>query len=113
MFGGYKLSLGWGSISGWDFPSAGVVHLFEVSLAPPDVLDNQQAPTFSMVTLQFVAIADTGSLPVDFQSGILSDANGFDLPFSTTGGSIVIVPEPASLTMIAAGLVVLLRECGK
>ncbi len=97
----------------------GVVNLFELSLDSPADLDALQAGSFTLATLTFDTLA-AGFSPLGISVNALGDANGNPLTATIAGGSVTAagagaVPEPASLLLVFAGLMVVawLREAAR
>ena len=100
--------LGLGSVSALA-PGAGVVDLFELSLDPADVLDTEQAGAFTLAALAFIAVG-AGSTPLTVSVEALGDALGEPLAAELSAGAVTVtgvprVAAPASLVLVAAGLV--------
>lgn len=71
--------------------TSGQVNLFELSLDTPEDLDALQAPSFTMVTIPFTALAN-GPANVTLTITTLGDAGGGALT-ATAGGTTIQVPE--------------------
>ena len=84
-------------------PAVGLADFFEISLDAPSDLDTFQADSFILATLSFDVEALGASL-LSFSSVLLSDSLGNALT-ATTSSAIIAVPEPATLTLFAVGLV--------
>lgn len=91
-------------------PAPGLVNLFQLSFDFPSDLESLQASSFTLVTLQFDAIA-AGTMPLLLDAVTLSDAFGGSLDAQVSGSSVTIggapgVPEPgtASLILVALGV---------
>jgi hypothetical protein len=82
-------------------PSAGSVELFELSLDSIDDLNNLQAPSFVLGTLNFQAIG-LGTSSINISVNALSDAYGDVLAAGVQNGSVTVnaVPEPGSLLLL-------------
>jgi hypothetical protein len=81
-----------------DIPgSLNFVHLFELSLDPPDTLIDRQASAFMLGRLRFSALAPGWSFLLLFAD--LADENGDRLP-ADTEGAVVSTPEPGTLWML-------------
>lgn len=96
---------GLGSISGAD-AAGGLVNLFEISLDDPNILNTLQAGTFILATLHFSGLS-AGMSPLSLTVNTLGDAYGNPLSADLVDGSVNSVPEPASVALVCAGLVVL------
>jgi hypothetical protein len=94
-------------------PGAGSVNLAEVSLLAPAALDGMQPASFTVATLQFVALSEIPSV-VSVSSGLLSDAFGAPIGIESLASATVsptsAVPEPGAFLLYAAGLVVVARS---
>jgi hypothetical protein len=109
---GNSLDLGvLGSLRFSDLSTAGAIHLEEVSLESSTDLNNAQASTFTLATLNFTSLAP-GTSAIDFTSASLSDEQGTSLTgFLSKGGSIQVrgttpVPDVGSTaSMLLLGLV--------
>jgi hypothetical protein len=85
------------ALTAFDFGTPGRVEFAEVSLLSPSELDALQQSSFSLATLSFSAIAN-GTSPFFFAGNqIVDDAFGNKLP----------IPEPATVLLLAAGLIAL------
>lgn len=91
---------GFGSIQSVS-PNAISVELFELSLDSIDDLNNLQAPSFVVGTLNFQAIG-LGTSSINISVNALSDAYGDALAAGVQNGSVTVnaVPEPGSLLLL-------------
>jgi hypothetical protein len=98
---------GLGSIYG-ETPGLGTVNLFELSIDSEDDLNALQAGSFVLATLTFNALA-VGVSPLDYTFSILGDGAGNPLQATITSGRVEVVstgvPEPATLFLLASGLI--------
>ena len=94
-------------------PGIGTVNLFELSLDVPADLNLLQSENFTLATLSFSALSSgTSSLRININA--LGDAFGNPLPAQIVGASATVnqgnsnpIPEPTSLALALAGLLVL------
>ena len=112
LFFGDQLDLGFGSIFSCSGPSlpgcapaaAGVINLFEISLAPAPFLDEIQRNNFTLATMRFdVTKGGVGTFGVNIASAFLSDAVGFSID-AQTRNALVEVDEPPTAVLIIIGL---------
>lgn len=93
--------------------SAGSVNLAQVSLLLPAELDALQPASFTVATLQFVALSETPSV-VSVSGALLSDAFGRPIGIESLGSATVsptaAVPEPGAFLLYGAGLLVVARS---
>jgi hypothetical protein len=94
-------------------PGAGSVNLAEVSLLSPAALDGLQPASFTVATLQFVALNETPSV-VSVSSGLLSDSFANPIGIESLGSATIsptsAVPEPGAFLLYGAGLMVVARS---
>lgn len=83
--------------------TAGVVDLLELSLLSVATLNALQPAAFLLATLHFDGLA-AGETAIEITDAILGDALGNPLSASLVGASVVVLPEPATLALLAAGL---------
>ena len=97
------------SITASDASVAGRVNLAEVSLLSPAQLDASQPDTFLLAILTFDTLS-IGTSPLQLSPIVVSDAFGQPLAALAGGGSITVtaVPEPATLSTLSLGLLVML-----
>lgn len=104
---------GAGSITQADQPSSGELHLVEVSLDSPSVLDSQQQASFVLAEIGLRGL-QTGTTLLSLSVNTLGDSQGNPLSAAAvTGGTLsvtgtTVTPEPASLTLLCSGIGVLL-----
>lgn len=85
-------------------PGAGMVNLFELSFDLAEDLDDLQLPSFVLATLSF-DVLDVGNSALNLSVNALGDSQGDPLPFEQpVAGSVTAVPEPASLALVAIGM---------
>ncbi len=85
------------------------MNLFEVSLLTDAELEVLQAPSFTMASLSFTALAP-GTTALDITIKALSDQSGNGLDGNTQPGTVdvtrrVVVPGPWPLALLALGMV--------
>ena len=86
------------------------VDLALASLLPDAVLDANQPASFVLATLHFTALG-LGLSPLAIAQAVLANTPGGAIPTTLAGTSIeVVVPEPASLALVALGLAALARR---
>jgi len=85
------------ALTAFDFSVPGVVEFAEVSLLTPAELDALQSSGFSLATLSFVATGN-GTTSFDFIG---------DRRIDDAFGNKLIVPEPATVFLVAVALVAL------
>ncbi len=89
---------------------AGVVNVFELSFDSPADLDALQSGNFTLGTLHFSA-QSAGASALGIGVNALGDANGDPLTADVLAGRVavsgvpVLVPEPAPLLLLLAGIV--------
>ncbi|MHC1744622.1 MAG: PEP-CTERM sorting domain-containing protein [Syntrophobacteraceae bacterium] len=84
----------------------GLISFFEMSLLTGLELATLQSSQFILATLSFTALAE-GLTSLDFDSVILSDANGDSLGADQGNGSVTVaapVPEPSTMLLLCSGL---------
>lgn len=101
------------SISGF-IPGVGnAVNVFQISLDPASVLNDEQADAFRLVTIRFQTV-QAGVSALGFANLSLADAadipNDITSTFAMAPGSITVqagneIPEPASGLLVLAGVV--------
>lgn len=90
----------------WDYDAStnDVVNFYEISIDEPNILINNQAPSFTLATLTFTALA-LGTSPLDISVIALGDARGDPLTFdAVNNASVDVIPEPATVTLLGGGL---------
>jgi len=87
-------------------PGEGSVNVFELSLDPAEILNDDQAPAFELGVLSFGGVT-AGTSPVTVTINALGDALGNPLSASTEGGSVTItaIPEPGTDYLLMGGLI--------
>ncbi len=108
---------GAGSTTQVNQPSPGNLHLIEVSLDTPRVLDNQQLGGFTLGEITFRGVAP-GTSALSLAVNALGDSQGNPLsPSTLTGASLTVsgtaTPEPQSWRLLGAGLLALLAGKGR
>ncbi len=93
-------------------PGVGSVNLFELSLDLADDLNTLQTGAFTLATLGFATLA-VGTSPLALSVNALGDADGNPLVATLDTGSVTVepaqvVPEPATLLLVGAGLLMAL-----
>jgi hypothetical protein len=101
----------YGAFGGFESPDRGLVRLFEVSLAPQDVLENEQFLSFDLAQLAFIGegLEDArGSTTLFVRSHSLVDAAGnpvlLDAAFPARL-NLVPVTEPPMLWLLLSAIV--------
>ncbi len=87
--------------------TSGVLDLVEVSFLSPGTLDLGQSPGFTLATLEFLALSP-GTTALSFTQTDLGDSVAAPLTVdSALGSSVVVVPQPTSAVLLAAGFALL------
>lgn len=97
---------GLGTLSSVQVLAPGLLRLSEQSPDPADVLNTQQAGSFSLFTITFSPLS-VGVSSLIASNISLEDAAGNSLPVSSVPGSVTIVPEPGALGLALIGLALL------
>ena len=97
---------GLGTLSSVQVLAPGLLRLSEQSPDPADVLNTQQAGSFTLFTLTFTPLSVGGSALI-VSNISLEDAAGNSLPVTSVPGSVSIVPEPGALGLALIGLALL------
>jgi hypothetical protein len=105
------------------FSMPGIVNFSELSLLFDDVLGALQPDSFTLATLTFatldIGLSALGFAPHPFL-GVAADVKGRDaaiLPLDLAGALVAVlarpvrVPEPPTLALLGAGLLLLCRRC--
>jgi hypothetical protein len=90
------------ALTGFDAPSPGVLHIFEVSIDTSDSLNTLQDGNFLLARFELTMIAE-GISPLHFQNVVLGDAYGQEISAQLVDGSIQ-TPEPTSFSLMCFGL---------
>jgi hypothetical protein len=105
---GNALDLGFdGSIQFSDLSVPGLIHLDEVSLENPGILEVNQGSDLTLATLVFSPL-QLGSAFVDFGAGSLSDELGASLEFTTQAARFRVSDSGSTAWLLPLGLVGLL-----
>lgn len=107
-FGDQLDLFGFGSLRSVDDSVPGIINLFELSLDPPDDLNNFQPSTFTLGTLTFDTLL-TGVSTLALSLNALGDANGDPLAADLNGAEIntrptTDIPEPTILMLFVTGM---------
>ena len=98
---------GFGAVSGSDTSLPGSLHLYEVSLDSPAVLDSTQLGAFILAEVTFTGQM-AGNTSLNLAVNTLGDAQANPLSASVTNGSVTVTnatatPEPASVLLAGIG----------
>ncbi|MBI1353693.1 MAG: PEP-CTERM sorting domain-containing protein [Acidobacteria bacterium] len=93
-------------------PGVGTVNLFDLSFDLPTDLDDLQADAFKLFTLTFDTIGP-GTSPITLSVNAFGDSLGDPLDVTPTSGELTVtasVPEPSTIGLLLAGLLVIGRR---